>query len=123
VKKSILAVLLASSAVLGGPVLTVRAQGAAPGRGIVDLHGGTYEIKLRGLICTACTRAIVEELAKDEAVQEAKADFDNEQVLVKIKLDKTLTASALRKALKRAAKRADLGTKFEVKDVVYRPTL
>jgi len=123
VKKAILVVFLASSFFVSGPPSNAWSQDNAPKRGIVDLHGGNYEVKIGGLLCTACTRAIVEEISKNGAVQEAKADFDNEQILVTIKLDKTLTASALHKALRRAAKRVDLGVKFEVKAVVYRPTL
>ena len=71
------------------------------------------------LFRSACARAIVEEVAKRPGVESAKADFEKSQLVIKVKPGGSLTVDALRKLLKKAARRVNLGTEFEIKRVAY----
>lgn len=107
------AVLSAGLALLAAPV---RAREAA----LADLTSGRYEVAIDGLLCRTCGKIISEEVAALPPVQSASVDFDREVLTVTIRPQKTLTASRLRRALKRAAKRVDLDTTFAIKSVVYK---
>ena len=124
VKKAILAVILALAGLPSAQAASSDGVPAktAPGE-FAELRAGRYAIKLDGLLCTACTRAIVTEISKLDAVLEASGNFEKSEVLVAIKPDAKLSMTNLRRALRKAARRADLGTKFEIASVTYRPKL
>jgi len=86
-----------------------------------DLKGGRYTVKLSGLVCSVCTRAITAELSQLKEVEAATADFERAELTIKVRPDKVLTLSKLRSTLKRAAKRANLGATYTVESVRYRP--
>ena len=114
-KKSLFVLLLA---------LAATAASAAPApapEGLADLRGGRYAVKIEGLLCSACTRAILDEISRFKDVQAVTADFDKSELVITVKLDRTVSVSALRKALKRAAKRVNLDTRFEIDSIYYRP--
>ncbi len=97
------------------------AHAAAPEqRALIDLVAGRYTLSVEGMLCNACARAITEELSGLEEVASAKADFERSELVVTVKNGRSLTAARLRKALKRAAKRVNLGKEFEVREVTYR---
>lgn len=112
-------------------VLSLIMMGAALSAGAVDtsvpkreyreLTAGRYSLKVSGLLCYTCTRAVARELEKLAEVQSVKGDFENEQIILEIKLDRTLPVAAVRRALARASKRVDLATKFDVVGVQYLP--
>jgi hypothetical protein len=95
-----------------------RAGGPAP---YVELPPGRYAVAVHGMICTVCARAIAAEWAKLPEVDKASMDFEKESGVVSVRLDRTLQVAALRKALRRAERVANLGAHFELRDVQYIP--
>ncbi len=86
-----------------------------------ELPPGRYSVGVRGMLCTVCARAIVQEWAKLPGVEKAVMDFDKEQAIVTVRLDRTLPVSALRKALRRAEKDANLSARYELLQIQYLP--
>jgi len=85
------------------------------------LPSGRYAIKVSGMLTKTCSRAIEREVAKLDAVESAKVDFETEQLVLTVKLDRTLKVSALRRALRRAAGKVNLGTDYILGGVAYLP--
>ena len=73
------------------------------------------------MVCAVCARAIAAEWAKLPEVEKASVDFRKEQAVISVRLDRLLAVSALRKALKRAERTANLGARFTIGDIVYVP--
>lgn len=86
-----------------------------------ELPPGRYSVDVRGMLCTVCARAVAAELAKLPEVEKASMDFDREQGVVAVRLDRTLQVSALKKALRRAEKAANLGARYELRQIQYIP--
>jgi len=86
-----------------------------------ELPPGRYSVTIMGMTTTVCARAIAAEWKKLPAVENAAVDFDKESAVVTIRLDKTLRVAALRKALRRAEKLANLGARYEMRDIKYLP--
>lgn len=82
-----------------------------------ELTPGLYRLKIAGLLCHACARAVDRELTKLNKVQSVKTDFETAQVRLEIKLDEALRAASLRRALNRAARNVNLETEFKVLSV------
>ena len=102
-------------------LLLAAAARAADAPAYSELPPGRYSVALRGMICAVCARAIAAEWAKLPEVEAAEVDYEKESGLVTIRLDRTLRASALGKALRRAERVANLGARFELGDVRYVP--
>ncbi len=108
-------------ALLFAAALVTPAFAAAPeAREFVELPPGRYTIALTGLISTVCSRAITAEWSKLPEVESAAVDFEKSTALVAIRLDRTLTVVSLRKALRRAEKIANLGARYDLRDISYR---
>lgn len=105
--------------------LAATAAASAPAPAIpiyyTELPPGRYTIGVRGMLCTVCARAIAQEWAKVPGIQKATMDFDKEQGVVSVRLDRTVPVSALRKALRRAEKAANLGARYELQTIQYIP--
>ncbi len=86
-----------------------------------ELPPGRYSVGVRGMLCTVCARAIALEWAKLPGVEKATVDFDKEEGVVTVRLDRTIQVSDLRKALRRAAKAANLGARYELLQIQYLP--
>lgn len=86
-----------------------------------DMLSGRYELKLSGLLCSVCARAVAAELAKLDEVDSAKVDLDRDAVLVTVKLERKLKIRSVRRALSRAARRANLGAAYEIAGIKYLP--
>lgn len=112
--------LLAALIAAGILLSPLSARGAEPKR-LQDLASGRYAVRVSGMLCAVCAKTIVAELSKLPAVESAKADFEKDQILVTIKLERTLRLSTLRRSLRLAAKRVNLGTQFEIEDIRYTP--
>ena len=97
------------------------APSAAPPEALADLTSGRYDIKVSGMLCSACGRAVLKELSKLEELESVKPDPGQDRVTVVVKLQKVLRISTLRRSLRRAARKVNLGTSFEVESVRYRP--
>jgi cation transport ATPase len=85
-----------------------------------DLTSGRYEVRLEGMLCHSCARAIVDQVITLKEVEKASADFEQETLYVTIRPDATLTAKKLRKSLRKAAHKVDLDTKFDIANVRYK---
>jgi heavy-metal-associated domain-containing protein len=104
-------------------LLAAAARAAdAPGAPVYkELPPGRYTVGVRGMICTVCARAIAAEWAKLPEVEKSSIDYNKESGVVSIRLDRTLQVSALRKALRRAERVANMGARFELSDIQYIP--
>lgn len=123
-KRALLTLILAAFSVPAAPAADPDLTTAKPPDVVfTELKTGRYALKVQGLLCTACTRAAVEELSKLASIQKVEADFDDAEIVVFIKKDRKVSMSSVRRALRKAARRVNLGTHFEVASVVYRPTL
>lgn len=85
------------------------------------LAAGRYDLKVSGFWCTTCGRAMENELKALPEVESVSFDFEAETVTLTVKLDHELKLSALRKALARASKRVNIGSKLDVVAVIYKP--
>lgn len=104
--------LLAAAAKAGDAALPLYYSELPPGR---------YAVEVRGMICTVDARAIAAEWAKLPEVEKASVDFEHERAVVSVRLDKTLTVAALRKALRRAERVANMGGRYELRAIQYIP--
>jgi len=98
-----------------------RAADAPSAPAYAELPPGRYTVILRGMICTVDARAIAAEWAKLPEIEKASVDYEKESGIVAIRLDRTLQVSALRKALRRAERVANLGARYELRDIQYIP--
>jgi copper chaperone CopZ len=98
-----------------------RAANAPGAPAYTELPPGRYAVGVRGMICTVCARAIAAEWAKLPEVEQSSVDFDKESGVVAVRLDRTLQVSALRKALRRAERTANLDGRYELRDIQYIP--
>ena len=111
--------LLALVLLLAGPARAAAAAGAS--QYADKMPAGRYAVALRGMLCAVCARAIAAEWAKLPELEKAAVDFDGESAVIEVRLNRTLRTAALRKALRRAEKTANLGARFELSDIRYLP--
>lgn len=110
----ILSLLLAAA--LAGP-----ASAASPmSREFTELPPGRYTVSLSGLLTTVCGRAIAAEWAKLPEVESAAVDFDKSVAYITVRIDRTLKVASLRKTLRRAERLANLGARYDVREISYR---
>ncbi len=108
-------------ALLVALTLAAPAYAAAPNaREFTELPPGRYTIGLSGMITTVCGRAIAAEWAKIPEVEAASVDFDKSTAYVTVRLDRTLRVATLRKTLRRAEKLANLGARYDLREIAYR---
>ena len=100
-------------------LLAVLASAAADSYS--ELPPGRYSVTVAGMMSTVCARAIETEWKKLPEVEKAVVDFDKASAVVTIRLDKTLRVAVLGKALRRAEKLANLGARYEMRDIKYLP--
>lgn len=83
------------------------------------LREGHWRLAIGGILCNACTRAVVEGFLKVEGV--AKATFDFEEGYLKLTVDhnKQVRTSKLERALRLAARRVDLETRYTLSETRY----
>lgn len=82
---------------------------------------GRYSLRISGFFCMTCGEAMKEEVKALPEVSEVDFDFDAETLFITVRLQHTLRLSALRRALRRASSRVNIGSKLDVVDVAYRP--
>jgi hypothetical protein len=108
-------------ALLLAAALTSPATAASPtAREFTELPPGRYTIAVSGLLTTVCSRAIAAEWAALPEVESASVDFEKSTAHVAVRLDRTLPVAALRKALRRAERLANLGASYDLRDITYR---
>ena len=111
--------LLAVLLLVAGAARAAVAPGAAPA--YTELPAGRYAVVLSGMLCTVCARAIAAEWAKLPEVESSSVDFEKESGVVTIRLGRILKVAALRKALRRADRVANLGSHFDFSGLKYIP--
>lgn len=108
-------------ALLLAAALTPPAFAASPtAREFTELPPGRYTVSLTGLLTTVCGRAIAAEWAALPEVESASVDFDKSSAQIAVRLDRTLQVASLRKSLRRAERLANLGARYELRDIAYR---
>ncbi len=101
--------------------LAASAHAASPtARPYEELQPGRYTVIVSGLLCTVCGRAVASEWSKLPEVESVVVDFDKSHAIVSVRLDKTLKVAALRKTLRKAERLANLGAKYDVREISYR---
>ena len=85
------------------------------------LAAGKYRLKIAGMVCTSCAKAMSEELKKLPGIGGAEADFGREEIVLAVKLEKSVKVSALRRALSRAERRVNIGSRYELRSIEFLP--
>lgn len=91
-------------------------------REFVELPPGRYTITLTGLATTVCARAIEAEWAKLPDIESVSVDFEKSTAVIAVRLDRTARVEILRKTLRKAEKLANLGARYDIRDIAYRLT-
>jgi copper chaperone CopZ len=102
-------------------LLLAGAARAAEGPVYTKLPPGRYSLVLHGMICTVSARAIAAQWTKLPEVDKVDVDFDKSTAVISVRLASTLRVSSLVKGLRRAAKIANLGERYELSDILYVP--
>lgn len=101
--------------------LTAPARAASPtAREFTELPPGRYTVTLSGLMTTVCGRAIAAEWSALPEVESATVDFEKSTAFVTVRLDRTLQVASLRKTLRRAERLANLGARYDLREISYR---
>ncbi len=110
-----------SIALLLAIALTSPAFAASPtSREFTELPPGRYTVALAGLQTTVCGRAIAAEWARLPEVESAAVDFDKSIAYITVRIESTLKVATLRKTLRRAENLANLGARYDVREISYR---
>ncbi|MFI5348334.1 MAG: heavy metal-associated domain-containing protein [Elusimicrobiota bacterium] len=109
------------SRVLAAFLFLAAAARAADAPAFTELPSGRYAVALSGMLCAVCSRAIAAEWMKLPEVESAAIDYEKGSGVVTIRLGRKLQVKALRKALRRADRVANLGGRFELRDIRYIP--
>jgi copper chaperone CopZ len=113
-----LVVFLAAGALA---LVPAAARGAAASSSASEFPAGRYGVSVGGMLCAVDVRAIAAEWTKLPAVEKVSVDFETGRAEFTVRLGATLKLSALRRALRRAERVADLGAHYELGDAAYLP--
>lgn len=105
---------------LAAALTSPAAAAPSTAREFTELPPGRYTIAVSGLLTTVCARAIAAEWAALPEVESASVDFEKSAAHIAVRLDRTLTVASLRKALRRAERLANLGARYDLRDISYR---
>ena len=108
--------LLLLAAALTSPA---RAASAAA-REFTELPPGRYTLTLSGLMTTVCGRAIVAEWSALPEVESASVDVEKSTASLTLRLARPRPVAAQRKTLRRAERLANLGARYDLRDISYR---
>ena len=86
-----------------------------------ELPPGRYSVGVHGMLCTVCARAIAAEWEKMPEVEKATVDFNKDQGIITVRLDKTLQVNAIYKGLRRAERLANMGGRYDLRLIKYIP--
>ena len=102
--------------------LIAASLSAAPSKSTVhqkDLTAGRYDVRVTGLLCTTCARAIKEAFEKIESIESVEPDYAHGRLIITVSIDSNVSVSSLRRALRKATRRIRLPTKFRLASVEY----
>lgn len=83
------------------------------------LRQGKYRAKVAGVLCNACTRAIVENLKALAAIKRAKFDFEEGVLWITVAKGKSIRATKIERAVRHASRRVELGTTYEITEIRF----
>ena len=106
-------------AALAAVLIAAAPAFCAAADGLRDLPSGRYELKLSGFLCWACARAVAQELSGIKGVSAVSPDFDRQAVGLTVEPGREISASKIRRALRRAEKLVNLDAHYEVRSVSY----
>lgn len=94
----------------------------APAPLIKLLREGRWRLSVGGVLCNACTRAVIEEFLKVEGVSKATFDFEDGFLSLIVARGAQVRTAALERAVRLASRRADLGSQFNLAEARYEGT-
>lgn len=83
------------------------------------LREGHWRLAIGGILCNACTRAVVEGFLQVEGVAKASFDFEDGYLKLTVDHNKQVRTSKLERALRLAARRVDLETRYTLSETRY----
>lgn len=101
-------------------LLCLPAAAADQQREFVELPPGRYTVLLTGMLCTVCGRSVAAAWAKLPEIESATLDFDRSQILLTVRIDRTVKVALLRKTLRQAERTANLNAKYDIRSIAYR---
>lgn len=114
-----LAGLLAASAA-AAPARPPRAAEKAEEPALAPvLREGHWRLAVGGVLCNACTRAVVEGFLKVEGVSKASFDFEDGFLKLTVERGAQVRTAKLERALRLAARRIDLGGRYVLSETRY----
>lgn len=111
---TLLLALPAAGAPARGPEKPVTEPALAP-----VLREGHWRLAVGGVLCNACTRAIVEGFLKVEGVAKASFDFEDGFAKLTVERGKQVRTAKLERALRLAQRRVDLGGRYTLTETRY----
>lgn len=108
----------AQSALLGASEPAAQESRAALPKALTP---GRYRCVISGILCEACTRAILRELRGVDGLSESRFEEDNPVLWLTVAKTKTIRVDRLERALRAASQRIDLATKYVFVEIRYRP--
>ncbi|MDE2293489.1 MAG: heavy-metal-associated domain-containing protein [Elusimicrobia bacterium] len=80
---------------------------------------GRWKMAVSGVLCNACTKAIVERLKKVEGVADASFDYEEGSLHMTVARGHRVRAPLVERALHVAGHEVDLGTRFALKAAAF----
>lgn len=83
------------------------------------LREGHWKLTVGGILCNACTRAVVEGFLDVEGVSKASFDFEDGFVKLTVARGAQVRTAKLERALRLAQRRVDLGGRYTLSETRY----
>jgi mercuric ion binding protein len=64
--------------------------------------GTGYKVKVNGMVCASCAKAIEKKLKSQEEVESVKVSLENKEVVVNFRAERTLSQERITQLLKEA---------------------
>jgi hypothetical protein len=109
-----LAIVLALGSWIAAAAPAPKAPDDSWRQSLRTLQEGRYQFGVKGPVCNACTKAIVEEAKAVRGVQDASMDYEEGVLRVTIGTERGVRLSQIERALNRAYRRVRLGPPFEL---------
>lgn len=111
--------LAAALAVQAAPARSGRAAPAEEPALAPVLREGHWKLTVGGILCNACTRAIVEGFLAVEGVSKASFDFEDGFAKLTVARGAQVRTAKLDRALRLAQRRVDLGGRYTLSETRY----
>jgi hypothetical protein len=81
------------------------------------LREGKYRAIVTGVLCNACTRAIVLRLKRIKGIESAAFDFEEGFLWITVAKDREVRTGKVLRAMRLAGRQVDLGTRFQIAEI------